>query len=280
MVESPQVVDGHYYCSRCAAKLAGAAPSAFSAPLKDSAAPVDDRIKFRCTGCGALLSSRRVSQKSRLRCPQCRTELFLNPDGSVEPVVKTRQSSTPALKTGISRPQTGFSREELEQVLDLQKGSYGKPDETAAVGQKPVAAPPPPPPKPIGKDAAAQSEDAARMRIGCSGREEKRYKRAVPIVSEAGEGLVVFVAVLLLLPAVFILLVSLNVAGLGAIKDGFKQMAQRMGEAALRLRGVAPNSEQQPSAEKKFPAKPSAGVPQKQRMKESPPRRSQKPGVR
>ena len=272
------MLDGHYYCSRCAAKLAGAragaAPSAFSAPLRDSAAPVDDRVKFRCAGCGALLSSKRVSRKSRLRCPQCRTELFLNPDGSVEPVVKTKQPSIPALKAGMSRPQTGFSREELEQVLDMQKGSYGEPDEMAAVGQKPVAAPPPPPPKPIHKGVAEQSEDAAKMRSSRSTNEE--HKRTVPIASEVSEGLVVFVAVLLLLPAVFILLVSLNVAGLGRIKGSFQEMAQRVGEAALRLRGVAPNSGQ-PPAEKKSSAKPASGTPEKQQIKESPPKRSHKP---
>jgi len=256
VTESPQVVDGHYYCRRCAAELTGgasaaaspdSAPSPSSAPLRDSAAPVEEKIKFRCTGCGALLSSKRVSQKSRLRCPQCRTELFLNPDGSVEPVVKVRQPSTPAAKMGASRPQTGFSREELERALDMQKSSREGPDETAVVGKPPAAAPPPPPPKPAPKGTAAPRKPVPRMRVTRSAIMERYRKMAATLESKESGGLVALVAALLLLPAVFILLVCLNVGGLGRIKDSFKDMAQSVGEAALRLRGLAPKQKQTPS---------------------------------
>jgi len=274
------VVDGHYYCGRCAAKLtgarAGAAPSAFSAPLRDSAAPVEDRLKFRCAGCGALLSAKRVSQKSRLRCPQCRTELFLNPDGSVEPAVRVRQPPTPAIRSQKPHPPTGFSPAELEQALDMQKGGCGESDKMGAVGGKPYATAPPPP-KPIRKGAAAPSEAAAGMRISRSPDEAGHHRKAAPVESAVSEGLVVFVAVLLLLPAVLVILVSLNVAGLGGIKDGFKEMAQRVGKAALRLRGLTQDNPQQPPPQNKPSAKPPKKAPKERQMKELPPKRSQKP---
>jgi len=252
LTNSPQVVEGHYYCSRCVAKLtAGAsgstartdsAPSPSSASLRDSAAPVEDRLKFRCSECGTLLSSKRVSQKSRLRCPRCHTELFLNPDGRVEPAVKVRQPSTPAVRKRTLRSQTGFSPEELQQALDMQKGPRGEPDEMSE--RMPVVAPPPPPPKPVPKMAAAPPKPVPEKRISRS-TDRKGYRKMAAVLERGeGEGLVVFVAVLLLLPAVFILLVSLNVGGLGRVKDSFKGMAQSVGEAALRLRGLAPKQKQ------------------------------------
>jgi len=254
LTESPQVVNGRYYCSRCAAELtAGRAasaartdssPSPSSAPLRDSAVPVEEKLKFRCTGCGALLSSKKVPQKSRLRCPQCHTELFLHPDGSVEPVVKVRQPSTPPAKRGASHPQTGFSREELEHALDMQKGPREEAEQTDRIAGASVAPPPlPPPHKPTTDETAAPSKPVPKMRVARPANIEKYRKMVATLESEESEGLVAFVAVLLLLPTVFVLLVFLDVGGLGRVKDSFKDLARSVREAVFRLRGLTPKPE-------------------------------------
>lgn len=84
--------------------------------LKTDAGALDEKLTFRCPGCGALLSSHKVEKRSRLTCPKCNKKVVIHPDGTAEltappppqPVAKEAQA-----------PRQPLPDQDLEKLLEF-----------------------------------------------------------------------------------------------------------------------------------------------------------------
>ena len=146
-----QTPEGTYLCPNCALKRPAGEPAGEptepvrpgtdvmqkGSGLKKSVAAAGggDKLTFRCPGCNALLSSKKIEKRSRLTCPKCKEKVTIDPDGSAELLTKRE----PHMKQAdIPKKQKIFSDKDLEHLLDFG----GKQDEGPALGGD---APTPPP---------------------------------------------------------------------------------------------------------------------------------------
>lgn len=152
---------GKYLCANCAAKQAPV-PGAMmerGAGLKKDAGAVEEKLTFRCPGCSALLSSRKIEKRSRLTCPKCSVKVVINTDGSAELV----SPPAPAVKQAEApQGEKLFSDQDLDKILEF--------GETQPMDQ---AVSPPAPPKQEKPAASTKisgpqylsEEDEARMKF-------------------------------------------------------------------------------------------------------------------
>jgi DNA-directed RNA polymerase subunit M/transcription elongation factor TFIIS len=122
---------GKYLCPNCATKKAseegeseapGGSVMDKGAGLKKSVEggdagekQEDVKLTFRCPGCNALLSSRKIDKRSRLTCPKCNEKVILNPDGTSELLSKP----SPHMKNMEIPDKKSFTDQDLERLLDF-----------------------------------------------------------------------------------------------------------------------------------------------------------------
>ncbi len=154
---------GRYLCPSCATKEAGKESSSDEAAgdsvmekgagLKKSVGAGDKskegvKLTFRCPGCNALLSSRKIDKRSRLTCPKCNEKVILNPDGTSELLSKP----APHMKKMDIPEKKSFSDQDLERLLDFgETQPIGKDTGQAAPTPRPPSGrktPAPTPPQP------------------------------------------------------------------------------------------------------------------------------------
>lgn len=118
--------DGTYLCPSCATKQTDSPVAAADAAgsmmekgggLKKSVSEAEpEKLTFRCPGCNALLSSRKIDKRSRLTCPKCSEKVIINPDGTAELLTKRAPHMK---KMDIPQKQKVYSDEDLEKLLDF-----------------------------------------------------------------------------------------------------------------------------------------------------------------
>jgi DNA-directed RNA polymerase subunit M/transcription elongation factor TFIIS/ribosomal protein L40E len=173
---------GKYLCPSCATKQASkegdsAAPGGDSvmekgAGLKKSvdtgASQEAVKLTFRCPGCNALLSSRKIDKRSRLNCPKCGEKVILNPDGTAELLSKP----APHMKKMEIPDKKSFTDQDLERLLDFgetqpitKDSGRAAPTPRPPSGRKtPAPAPPVPAPASSGPQYMSD-EDEDRLKF-------------------------------------------------------------------------------------------------------------------
>jgi DNA-directed RNA polymerase subunit RPC12/RpoP len=136
-----------------------------------------EKLTFRCPGCNALLSSRKIEKRSRLTCPKCSEKIIINPDGSAELLTKRAPHMK---KMDIPQKQKAFSDQDLERLLDFgETQPIGKDaarpapkprppsgrKEPAAPAPKPAAVPAPAPPDAFSGPQYLSEEDEERKKF-------------------------------------------------------------------------------------------------------------------
>lgn len=235
LTPEPQVVSGKFYCPKCVLRLeSGVSGSGVEdAPLRNSVpgAP-PEKMKFRCLGCDALLSVKPVSQKAKLTCPQCKTQMYIEPDGSVEPVHKTAQPGSRKAEAHGAPP--AFDKEELDKMLDMGMGRDGRPDETVDTpsgrpsGERTDLVP-------STRAVGRPRKQPPRLKIQPRSKLE-RYKKIAAGLPAAEENrvLLIIAVVLLALPAIFALIVIYSDVG-ATLKAKFESPAETLREGVKKL---------------------------------------------
>ncbi|MCX7702693.1 MAG: hypothetical protein N2234_01120 [Planctomycetota bacterium] len=256
-----QVVSGKFYCPKCVGRLqygGSGMKDVVDAPLTDSVPGTPpEKIKFRCLGCGALLSVAPVSKKSSLTCPQCKTQMYIEPGGVVTPAhpapAAGKLPGSGRHKAAIQPPSTPqevpFGKEELDKMLDMGAGrgeetdyapkTGGEMGETGAASQAP-------------REERKEAQ-APRLKVQRPSKLDQYRKIASGLPSaKENKVLIVIAAVLLLLPAVFALIV--NTESGESVKSQLSNPTKTLREGIERLTRLTGKKEkEEPPEEQKRP---------------------------
>jgi DNA-directed RNA polymerase subunit RPC12/RpoP len=256
------------------------------APLTDSVPGTPpEKMKFRCLGCGALLSVAPVSKKSFLTCPQCKTQMFIEANGTVTPAhagVSATPSGSgrhkPASPTASAPP--GFDKKELDKMLDMGAGEAKHTSEDTNISQKPQTESPRQEPATVPrmqKEEQPQKQPLQppqpRLKIQRPSKldQYKKISSGLPSAKE-NKVLIVVAAVLILLPAILAFIVDSEMGE--SIKAGLSKPAQTLKEGFERISKTTSSSEDQKPKEelqKQLDKSPKEENPEQHPSPQSPP---------
>ena len=214
-----------------------------------------EKMKFRCLGCNALLSVAPVGKRSKLTCPQCKTGMYIEPNGSVEPVHKVAQPAGQQKEGAPDEPPLIFDKKELDKMLSMDMEEKKGPafsDETADI---PSATAPPPPKLQKKEESTGEipptrgiqkpKKQPPKLKIQPRSRldQYKKIAAGLPAAKE-NKPLLIIAVVLLALPGIFALVVTHSDLGKG-LRERFVSPADTLREGVKRVMeniGVAPAS--------------------------------------
>lgn len=106
-------------CERCFAQRKVLVTPGSDSTAGDQATEAPDRVQFACPNCKSLLQLPPVRKRTRIKCPQCRGDFAMNPDGRIERAGQTTKLAKTPSTTRLEQEKLLGDLKPLKELDDL-----------------------------------------------------------------------------------------------------------------------------------------------------------------